>query len=167
MRILAIDPGNVQSAYVLYEEGEILAFDKTSNKVILEVRMTEIMECVGPTELAIEMIASYGMAVGKTVFDTCVWIGRFIQKWSPSPYSLVYRSEVKMHLCKSMRAKDGNIRQALIDCYPATGGGKLPQVGTKKQPGPLYGISGDVWSALAVAKTFDECYSEIVEKQTL
>jgi hypothetical protein len=42
-----------------------------------------------------------------------------------------------------MRAKDANIRQALID--------KLGAVGTKKAPGPLYGISGHLWAALAVA----------------
>ena len=71
----------------------------------------------------------------------------------------VYRKQkaecesVCMHLCKNNRAKDGNVRQAILDRYPATGGGKNPQVGTKKAPGPLYGVSGHAWQALAVAIT--------------
>ena len=75
----------------------------------------------------------------------------------------VYRSEVKMKLCHSMRAKDGNIRQAIIDRYPATGGGAIPQIGTKNQPGPLYGISKDLWSALAVAITYEESLKTLPE----
>lgn len=161
MKILAIDPGNERSAYVVYETGKILQFASTSNKVILE-----LMKIIEADELAIEMIASYGMSVGKSIFDTCVWVGRFVQQWEPKPWSRVYRHNVKMHLCHSMKAKDGNIRQALLDMYPATGGGKCPQIGIQKKPGPLFGISGDVWSALAVAVTFDQRYSEIVEKQT-
>ena len=87
---------------------------------------------------AIEMVASYGMPVGKTVFETCVWIGRFD---ACEDATLVYRKDVKMHLCGSMRAKDSNIRQALID--------KLGKEVTK-------GVSKDVWSALAVAVTVSE-----------
>lgn len=99
--------------------------------------------------LAIEMIASYGMPVGREVFETCVWIGRFIEAWG-GPYTLVYRKDVKLHLCGQPRAKDSNIRQALIDRY----GGKDRAVGKKATPGPLYGVSADVWSALAIAVTF-------------
>jgi len=104
--------------------------------------------------LAIEMIASYGMAVGREVFETCVWIGRFQQAWhTPDGVKLVYRRDVKMQLCGSPKAKDANIRQALLDMFPATGGGKTPQIGTKAQPGPLYGITSHAWAALAVAVT--------------
>jgi hypothetical protein len=94
----------------------------------------------------IEKIACMGMAVGEDVFETVFWSGRFCQaSWS---FDRVTRAEAKMHLCGSMRAKDANIRQALID--------KLGPQGTKKNPGPTYGISKHLWSALAVAVTYAE-----------
>lgn len=79
-------------------------------------------------ELVIEMIASYGMPVGKEVFETCVWIGRFIQVGNiyQKSNSYIYRKEEKMNLCHSMKAKDSNIRQALID--------RFGPVGTKGNP---------------------------------
>jgi hypothetical protein len=60
---------------------------------------------------------------------------------------------VKLHLCGTNKAKDANVRQALLDMFPRTGGGAVPQVGTKKEPGPLYGISTHAWPALGVAIT--------------
>lgn len=123
------------------------------NELLLEI-MDGIFETV-PCMLAIEMVACYGMAVGKTVFETCVWTGRFIERWSMlgGPFMQVYRKEVKMHLCNGVRAKDSNVRQAIIDLYLPEGGGRNPQVGTKLQPGPLYGVSNDIWAALGVAIT--------------
>ncbi|KVP90912.1 hypothetical protein WJ95_09470 [Burkholderia ubonensis] len=104
--------------------------------------------------LCIEMIASYGMAVGREVFETCVWIGRFQQAWrDPDSVKLIYRRDVKLHLCGTSNAKDPNVRQAVIDLFPREGGGKTPQIGTKGQPGPLYGVSSHAWPALAVAIT--------------
>ena len=98
--------------------------------------------------LVIEMIASYGMPVGKEVFDTCVWIGRFIQQTDEigKSYSYIYRKDEKMNICNSMKAKDSNIRQALID--------RFGEVGTKKNPGWFYGFKADVWSAYAVGITY-------------
>lgn len=73
------------------------------------------------------MIASYGMPVGKEVFDTCVWIGRFQQIALPNADTkFIYRKDEKMNICHSMKAKDSNIRQALID--------RFGEVGTKKNP---------------------------------
>lgn len=99
---------------------------------------------VAADRMAIEMVAHYGMPVGKEVFDTCVWIGRFLQVWPrPDEVELVYRGDVKLELCGTRRAKDPNVRQALID--------RLGKPGTKKVPGATYGVTGHIWSALAVA----------------
>ena len=56
---------------------------------------------------------------------------------------------MKLALCGSARAKDANVRQAIIDRFAGVGG-KAVAVGTKKTPGPLYGISNHKWSALAL-----------------
>jgi hypothetical protein len=140
MSIIAIDPGTTESAYVAWD-GTVLDAGFVPNPVMREFLRARL-EFLRATSIAIEMIASYGMAVGKETFETCVWIGRFIEN-SPRPVRLVYRKDVKLHLCQSMRAKDANIRQALIDKYGPPG--------TKKNPGKLYGVSGHLWAALAVA----------------
>jgi len=153
--IFAIDPGNTQSGYIVYypDTHTVGDFGKISNQALREVlaRATSHDEY----DYAIEMIASYGMAVGQTVFDTCVWVGRFTEliRRKGFPVQLVYRKEVKMYLCGSTRAKDSNIRQAISDRFPQTGGGATPVKGTKANPGPLYGLSADVWAALGVALT--------------
>lgn len=165
MNLLAIDPGNEKSAYVIYDTCLTDLQDIREKKNIREfgIFRNEDLLCMVrslPSDhLAIEMIACYGMAVGKTVFETCLWIGRFIEAYTSynnKPFTKVYRMEVKMHLCNHPRAKDSNIRQAIMDRYEPTGGGKNPYVGTKTQPGPLYGVSKDVWAALGVAITHAE-----------
>lgn len=148
-RILAIDPGTTESGWCLYEDGRVVAADVFDNNDMLDT-----VYHTPADRLAIEMIASYGMAVGREVFETCVWIGRFKQSWhDPDAVQLVYRRDVKLHLCGTSKAKDANIRQALLDLFPRTGGGKTPQIGTKAQPGPLFGVSSHAWAALGVAVT--------------
>lgn len=148
--ILAIDPGTEQSGYCLFDGEKVVEAGVMENAELLKR-----LDCGWMTQtLAIEMIASYGMAVGREVFETCVWIGRFVQAWrEPEAVKLIYRRDVKQHLCGSAKAKDANIRQALIDLFPRTGGGKIPQIGTKSQPGPLFGVSSHAWAALGVAVT--------------
>lgn len=150
MAIIAIDPGCTESAWLMYGGGTIGEFDKAANEDVRTLLQTSSPLNKAVDHLAIEMIASYGMPVGREVFETVLWIGRFIEAWG-GPYTLVYRREVKMHLCNSARAKDGNIRQALID--------KFGPPGTKKTPGATYGISKDVWAALGVAVTFDHAHN--------
>ncbi len=143
MTILAIDPGNVQSAFVIWDGEQILSFGIEQNVAFLERINYFRVGWNGP--IVCEKIASYGMAVGESVFATCFWTGRFWQV-SGDNFHLVPRLKVKMHLCHIARAKDGNIRQALID--------RFGEPGTKKAPGRLYGVSKDVWAALALAVTW-------------
>jgi len=153
MRVLAIDPGPTESAYAIYNGRIVERFEKVPNN-----RMNHILThpsahpCDYLHSVVIEQIASMGMAVGEEVFETCVWTGRFIESADRAGLRVnrVKRTEVKMHLCGSMQARDSNIRQALIDRF----GGKDEAIGKKKNPGPLYGVSGDVWSALAVGLTW-------------
>ena len=95
--------------------------------------------------MAMEQIRGYGMIVGAEVFDTCFWSGRFVEAWS-GKFDLIPRRDVKLHLCGSSRAKDSNVRQAVID--------RVGPQGTKKAPGPTYGIKADEWAALALALTW-------------
>lgn len=152
-RILAIDPGNEQSGWVWYdaENHSVLDAGVSSNHGVLNML---INRNANVSRLAIEAMSSYGMAVGKEVFETCVWAGRFVQAWRrPEEVMMVYRRDVKLYLCNSVKAKDSNVRLALLDMFPRTGGGKTPQIGTAKQQGPLYGVSSHAWAALGVAVT--------------
>lgn len=147
MTLLAIDPGNKQSAYVVVNEELFpVAFGKVPNSELLGWLPTHLVDrCV------IEMVASYGMAVGADVFETCVWIGRFAQTVEATglDVQLIKRNAVKVHLCGSSRAKDGNITQALVDRFAP--GQPNRGKGTKGDPGFFYGFSADVWQAYALA----------------
>lgn len=145
MSILAIDPGSEKSAWVIWNGKEILAKGITDNNE-LNPYAHNISEKWD--DAVIEMVACYGMPVGKEVFDTCVWIGRFQEQFiqSGNEATFLYRKDVKVHLCHSMKANDSNIRQALID--------RFGKPGTKKVPGILYGVHKDMWAALAVAVTW-------------
>lgn len=153
-RILAIDPGTTQSAYVLWDGVTAHAKGILPNA---DLRALLLSRDLAPYDLiACEMIASYGMAVGREVFETCVFIGRLqeIAARQETPFRFVFRKDVKLHLCGSPRAKDANIRQALIDKHGAPG--------TRKQPGRLFGFNSHLWAALAVA----DYAVETAEKQT-
>ena len=191
MIIIGIDPGNELSGYVMINTesgypGKVMHHGKVSEKELKRFIESNSQWCkrVGINmEFGIEMIASYGMAVGQTVFNTCAVIGRleqFITSVISSENSIldeyginekvnrIFRKRVSvkginsttMELCHTTRAKDKNIRQAILDLYPPTGGGKTPQVGTKKQHGPLYGVSGDAWQALGIALTLQSFLSK-------
>lgn len=153
--ILAIDPGTKYSAYALIDNDyRPIRCGKVENHEMIKIIKQEIVPVTSKDEVytVIEMVASYGMAVGQTVFDTCVWIGMF---YAISPFvSLMLRVNVKMNLCKMSKAKDANIKQALVDRF-AKG---IPNdgKGTKKDPGWFYGFKADIWQAYALAVTFKD-----------
>ena len=147
--ILAIDPGPVDSALVLYSPTAGLCEHHTGPNAWVLAYLS-IYHAAPQDVLVIEQIAAMGMAVGAEVFETVRWAGRFEQAWRHRRLAVdrVKRIHVKLALCGQSRAKDGNVRQALIDRF----GGPL----AVKKGGPLYKVSGDAWAALAVAVAYSD-----------
>lgn len=152
-RILAIDPGNVESGWCLIdaETCEPLAKSKSHNEDILRAIADDGPEHWRFERVAIEMVASYGMSVGADVFETCVWVGRFQQALASygNTVELVKRLPVKVHHCHSGKATDSNIRQALVDRFAP--GQPNHGKGTKAEPGWFHGFRADIWQAYALA----------------
>lgn len=152
--ILAVDPGNIDSAYCLMDEGY---FPHEKDKVTNAELLDYIKRNAGNIRhIAVEMIASYGMAVGREVFDTCTMVGRIEQlaDMLGIPHSRVYRMEEKERICHDSRAGDANIKRALIDRFAKHDlkRGK----GTKKNPDWFYGFADDMWAAYAVGLVYLE-----------
>jgi len=143
--IIALDPGPTQSAWLIWDGTRILQMAIDDNEQLL----TKLRHEPSEHHLAIEMVASFGMAVGAEVFETVLWVGRFIEAWAVRgrSYEKVYRLRIKQHHCHDSRAKDTNIRAAIVDRF----GGKERAIGRIKSKGPLYGVSSHLWSALAIA----------------
>ena len=151
--ILAIDPSNKEhTAYVVidcnnYKPVKFGMCDSETMIKILDNYYTD-------TELenvVIEMVASYGLPVGRDVFETCVFIGRMIEHCKQHAY--VYRKDVKLNLCgRTQKVNDAVVKQALINRFAKFDykNGK----GTKKNNDFFYGFKGDIWSAYSVGVTY-------------
>jgi len=163
MKVIAIDPGTTDSAMVVMD-GKTL---KPEQLYLEDNEMIRHLLCNIPLDwddrLVIEMVASYGMPVGKEVFETCVWIGRFyeignMRLRNGNKPEFVYRKDEKLHICGSPRANDATIRRALIDRF-ADHDLRFGR-GTKKNPDWFYGFRQDLWAAYAVGLTYIETMME-------
>ena len=150
MNILGVDPGPTCSGFVLLGPDGVVESGVKPNAAMLEY-----LQAVRPSDgmsLVVEWFESYGMPVGREVFETCRWIGRFQQAWNtPEAVVFVKRSEVKRGLSLGPRAGDSEVRRALLERFPHTGGGAEPAIGISRCKGPLYGVRTHAWPALAVA----------------
>jgi len=145
--VVAVDPGPERSALVVWDGARIVDKMLADNSLVLA--KLGVWRCADHAAFVAEQVACFGMPVGAEVFETVFWTGRFYELWGdqePCRRSRLPRMAIKMHLCHTSRAKDANIRQALVD--------RLGKPGTKKQPGVTYGISKDLWAALALAVTW-------------
>jgi hypothetical protein len=138
--ILGIDPGPAESAFALVTDDQrVLQADKVENESLIE-RLRQ----APPAHVAIESIQSYGMAVGRSVFDTCFFIGELVRtcKDAGIPYTLVPRPEYTRRICGVGKVNDAVLRQAL-----------LLRFGGDKKGEPLALLKGctDKRSAFAVA----------------
>ena len=153
MKILGIDPGTTESGWVIYDTENHSIID---NGISENNETIELIDTMDFDVMAIEMVASYGKPVGKETFETVYWIGRFAEKarsFGISVERYYKKTDINPAICFNSNVKDAMIRRALLDMFPKTGGGKEPSIGTKKQPGALYGINSHMFPALAVALT--------------
>jgi hypothetical protein len=152
--ILGIDPGPKQSAYVVWnwrgnmihsygilDNNDFLFMVRNPTTTVPTIYINPA-QLVEPLIPVIEMVQSFGMPVGKEIFETVLLVGRLVEIFAGEA-KLVYRKDIKIHFCQTNRANDANIRRVLID--------RFGEPGTKKNKGMLYGIKKDSWSALAVA----------------
>ncbi len=147
MIVLGIDPGPEQSAWFLWDAERNTGLARGYDHNLEVLSMLLLYPTWGKTvNFVCEAVRSYGMPVGAPVFDMCMWIGRFWQAVDPAPFHLVPFQDVRAYLCRSTKAKDGNMRLSLIE--------QFGPVGTKKKPGPFYGVSNHIWSAAGVAITW-------------
>lgn len=159
--ILAIDPGNEKSGYVCFDSLEYrpLSFGKLDNAKLLACIQPMAM---GAHALAIEYPQPRGQPMYTQLVDTIFWIGRFVER-AGKPWTPIDRKDVKMTLCGSPRAKDSNIRAALISRFSQSNVIPEPRAKLTRCPEALKGFAGDMWSALAVAIT----YLEVVQSDYL
>ena len=158
VNILAIDPGTYESAWAVVGDGNtVTQFGKRGNEDVLEALALNLHGWHTVDLVVIEMMSSYGKPVGNEVFETLVWIGRFLEATERHHVATrITRREVKSYICRGHRNKnDSQVRACLIERYGTDG---LDAIGTKKKPGPLYGVTGDVWAALAVGVAYRELH---------
>lgn len=140
--ILGIDPGPVESAYCYVTPRRTVdSAGKVANVALIEM----LRAATGSTwNVALESIQSYGMAVGRSTFDTCYMIGRIQQACDDLaiPCTLYPRPEYTRRICGVGKVNDAVLRQAL-----------LLRFGGDRKGEPLYPLKGctDKRSAFAVA----------------
>jgi len=153
--VFAIDPGSEKSAWVIFDEKMApVKFGISKNRALIKL-IRNIASAVGVKTLVIEIVKSYGNVMGDSVLQTVEWIGRFQEAFGPGKIVRLSRKEIVTNICGHARAKDKNVRQAVIDRF----GGKEKALGSKKNPGSIYGAKKDIFSALAVGLTYFDSYS--------
>lgn len=149
MLILGIDPGTAHCGWVLWEtelQGGcvVVSGDDTVDAMLLRINLVHSLD--PSTVVVIERVQSTGQA-GADLLQTAEIVGRLQQRALDRGHrvALVYRREVLAALDVTGKgSRDTLVSQRLKEMFPA---GK----GTKANPGPLYGLSGHAWQALAVA----------------
>lgn len=149
MKLLAIDPGNTLSGYVILEPSvpssankfEITEHGNITNFELLQL-ITADLEDV--TVGLIEMIQSYGKPVGDSVFNTCRWIGKFELRMLDNDWKtalILRKSIINFHLSSAaVKNPDSLIRKKMIEKYPQES----------------KGVTSHAWQALGLATMYLE-----------
>lgn len=170
---LAVDPGTTQSACALMDDKyRLLACDKVNNADILDIiRYTPnvgavVIEDMEPRYQAGKTSTAAGAVVGMTTYTTLKWMGKFAltAEQCGIPVAWIYRRDERKTLVPNKKNKlpplpedapkhaDGQIRAALVARFAQHD--KKNGRGTKANRDVFYGVSGDMWQAIAVGVTW-------------
>ena len=191
--ILALDPGNRKTGWVLANLSSedpcglcIVNKEVSENGEIRRQLLEDTLRSFRDEQvvLLIETPRPRGQPTSSEEMETLIEIGRFVQAWEQLAegdetvrWSYVWRKDVKSVVCGSSRAKDSNIRAALIEFFggeaAAIGATKCPECkgkgwkgrgrpiceecegsGWDAAPGPLHGFNSHIWPALGVLVTW-------------
>jgi hypothetical protein len=148
--VLGIDPGPTHCGFVIYDTESCRVIEAHKNLEVVETITGIDFHSSRVSLVVIERVQSYGIA-GSSLLRTSETVGR-LQQTAESlriPTLLMYRREILRILDVTGKGnKDSLVRQRLIEMH---GGDRRTAQGTKKEPGPLYGVASHAWSALAVA----------------
>jgi hypothetical protein len=120
--LLAIDPGTERSGWMEFYDGKPHNWGWWPNAELLDMIDSVPRRA---RDLVIEDMAHFGpnIRVGRDVFETCKWMGRFEQANRGATY--LARTKIKTHLTGLASTKDKDVRIALIDLY----GGEREAIG--------------------------------------
>lgn len=172
MKIMAIDPGTTESAYVILDDQyQIISADKVGNDVVLSIIADApgldavIIEDIEPRYSSTDRSAA-GAVMGQSTIETIKAFGRF--SWQASLRGLmvgsIFRRDERSCLIPTKRNglpplpetapkhADGQIRASLIRRFARHD--QERGRGTKANPDTFFGFHGDMWQAMAVGVTW-------------
>lgn len=162
--VLAIDPGPETSTYLVWDGKQILEKGTVRNLELMAFLDFDDTSHTFQTKsiiyIAIEMVESWGMPMGNDTIETAYWVGIFGRTIGLRLFRRFTSSDIRLHLCGTKKAKPSNLKTAIINRVdPMRKFGKYAK-GTKKNPGPFFGVADHDWAALGLAVT----YWEIVQR---
>ena len=141
--ILGIDPGPLSCGWAIYSNGKVVNSGGMSMDAVIVM-----MDSFPGFGVAIERVQAQSK-VGNEIMWTCEVSSHLYQAALDRGHEVhwIYRREVLAALNASGKGTmDSLVRARLMEAH-----GGATAKGTKKAPGPLYGVSTHAWAALAVA----------------
>jgi hypothetical protein len=149
--LIAIDPGPVHSGLVVYRTGgdPAVLFCGAKLTWVQVIKQLDLARSLPDPCVLCERVSA-GAVSGHHIIETAEVVGRVLQACDDR--GLLIRIRYRREVLKALgvgggASKDALVRQVVLELHP---GG----VGTKKAPGPLYGVSSHAWQALGLACGF-------------
>lgn len=147
MIVLAVDPGPTTSGVVVYDGARVLYAAKDDTIADVYAIIGSFAGCL--QLVACERVQSYGIAGASLLRTAEVYGGiRRTAEVAGLPFAGIYRRDVCNALHVKGKGRDQQVRQRMIEMH---GGSKAEATGTKRAPGPLYGVTSHAWQALGLA----------------